>query len=98
MKKTNPRHIPRTEEDCRKALYEGHAQGVEFSITMLMYILADKFGFSDEQIAKVSQWYNTNAHAIDDGDIKFKDVKAVLADEYKWQFDFIRSVKGGRRR
>lgn len=86
--KTNPRDIPRTEADVRRARREGHGEGVAFSVTIMMYVLADKFGFTDEQIARVNQWYNLNAHAIADGDIKFQDITAVLRDEYEWEFEF----------
>lgn len=85
--KTNPRNQPRTEADVRRAKSEGRDEGIELTLTVMLYVLADKFGFSDEQISRASQWFNVNAAAILAGDIKFGDMKKLLKDEYGWELN-----------
>ena len=82
--KQNPRRIPRTEADVRRAEREGKNQGLEFALTVMIYVLVDKFGFTDDQVASLNQWFMTNIGAINDGTIKYEDMLDLLKDEYHW--------------
>lgn len=86
--KTPPRRQPRTQADCDRAEIKGRDQGIELTLTVMLYVLAEKFGFSDEQIAKANQWFRTNASAILDGSIKFQEMQAVLWEDYGWKIEF----------
>ena len=86
--KTPPRRLPCSEADVKRARTEGRDQGIELTLTVMLYVLAEKFGFSDEQIAKANQWFRTNASAILDGSIKFQEMKAVLWEDYGWKIEF----------
>lgn len=85
--KSNPRSQPRTEADVRRARSEGRDEGIELTLTVMLYVLADKFGFSDEQISRASHWFNINAAAILSGDIKFAEMQKLLKDEYDWELN-----------
>ena len=85
--KTPPRRLPCSEADVKRARTEGREEGLRLALTVMLYVLADKFGFSDEQICRASQWFNTNVAAILSGDIEFTEMQAVLRDEYGWEFE-----------
>ena len=85
--KTPPRRQPRTQADCDRAKNEGREEGIELTLTVMLYVLAEKFGFSDEQIHKANQHFRTNTSAILDGSIKFSEMKAVLWDDYGWEIN-----------
>lgn len=87
--KTPPRRQPRTQADCDRAEKRGQDQGIELTLTVMLYVLVDKFSFSDEQISRVSQWFNTNISAVVSGAIKFKELQEVLRDEYDWEFELV---------
>ena len=85
--KTPPRRLPCSQADVKRAEIKGRDDGIELTLTVMLYVLAEKFGFSDEQIHKANQHFRTNTSAILDGSIKFSEMKAVLWEDYGWEIN-----------
>ena len=53
-KKTNPRRIPATQADCKRALTEGIELGTRHALKMALYILLDKHNAPAEDVRQLS--------------------------------------------
>lgn len=86
MKKTNPKKIPRTQQDVDRAYDKGYADGTDnggiYSITLINFILREDFAATDEHLHKIANRFNFYTHQIKSGELRFNDVKAALKDEY----------------
>lgn len=51
----------------------------------MLYVLTEKFGFSDEQVARANHWFRINTASILDGSLKFDELKQILKDDYGWE-------------
>lgn len=87
-KKTNPRKIPRTEEDVQKAFKLGQSQAIEFAFAISCLSVYDIFSPSEEDMNRFFTKHQQNVQAILDGTIKFQDVVAALKDEYGLDITF----------
>lgn len=85
--KTPPRRLPCSQANVKRALAEGRDQGIELTLTVMLYVLVDKFGFSDLQISRANQWFRTNTAAILDGSVKFDEMKTLLWEDYGWEIN-----------
>lgn len=81
-KKPNPNKRPCTEADVKRAKREATDDALRLSLYITLYVLLDKFGFSEEQLARASQYINRTAQELADGQIKWQDIMTVLKDEY----------------
>ncbi len=81
-KRKNPRSIPRTQQDCDRALALGHMEGANFVSTIMLFILKDKHGFPDEELERLAHEVDFYCGQINSGDISFADVKDALKQEY----------------
>lgn len=54
-KKTNPRRIPATQADCKRALTEGIEIGTKHALKMALYILLDKHGAPAEDVKTLAE-------------------------------------------
>ena len=86
-KKPNPNKRPCTEADVKRAKREATDDALRLSLYITLYVLLDKFGFSDEQLARAAQHINRTAQEINDGDIKWSEIMAVLKDEYNVELE-----------
>ena len=87
MNKTNPKKIPRTQQDVDRAYDKGYTDGTDnggiYSITLLNFIMREDFAATDEHIRQINERFNFYTHQIKSGELKFSDVKAALKDEYR---------------
>lgn len=80
--KTNPKRIPRTEADCRKAYDKGLLDGSVGALTIMLYCLKDKFGADDDQLHEFADAFNYIADSMAKGYITQADLKTVVREEY----------------
>lgn len=80
--KPNPRRIPRTQADVDKAYDKGLTDGTICGLTVMLYVLKDKFGAEDEQLLEFCQAFNRTIDAMNDGYVTEADLKTVVKEEY----------------
>lgn len=79
--KTNPKRIPRTEADCRKAFEEGVNAGVFNASAIFLTVMLDKFGMAGRlqeiwgEVTKLSE-------EVGERRVSIADLKHVLLTEY----------------
>lgn len=89
MKKPNPNKVPRTEADCRREYQRGLGDGMQHLLEMVLFVLIDKHNAPREDIHTLAEEVDYLADSIRRGDIKWKDIKSVLHDE----FDLVVNLK-----
>lgn len=80
--KTNPKKIPRTEADVRKAFEEGVNCGVYNASAIFLTVLLDHHGFTQEQVTKVWENICKLSEEVGEGMVSVADLKHVLLTEY----------------
>lgn len=81
-KKTNPRKIPRTQEDVDRAWEKGVIDGVSNASAIFLTVLLDKFNGADyvpeiwKEICKLSE-------EIAENRVSVADLRSVLREEYE---------------
>ena len=81
MPKTNPKRIPRTERDVRRAFEEGVNAGVFNASAIFLTVLLDKYGMK-EQIQDVWDNICKLSEEIGEHRVSLADLKHVLRTEY----------------
>ena len=81
-KTTNPRKIPRTQADVDKAYDKGLIDGTVCGLTVMLYVLKDKFDADDEQLQEFSKAFNYIVDSMAKGYITQADLKCVVKEEY----------------
>lgn len=81
-KRKSPRSIPRTQQDVDRAYEKGLIDGTKSALTILLYVLKDKFGADDEQIQAFSDEFNNVIDSIDKGYVTEADLATVVREEY----------------
>lgn len=80
--KTNPRKIPRTQQDVNRAYDRGLQDGSVGALTIMLYVLKDKFNYTEEQLHAFSDAFNYTADSMAQGYITQADLKTVVKEEY----------------
>ena len=80
--KTNPKRIPRTQADVRKAFIDGVNCGVYNASAIFLTVLLDHHGFNSETIRKVWEDITKLSEEVGDGMVSVADLKHVLLTEY----------------
>ena len=80
--KTNPRRIPRTQADVDRAYDKGLTDGTICGLTVMLYVLKDKFDAEDEQLLEFSKAFNRTIEAMNEGYVTEADLKTVVREEY----------------
>lgn len=81
-KKTNPRKIPRTQEDCDRSYDKGVDEGCAIACAIFLTVLVDKFNGADYirdvwgEVLKLSE-------EIKERRVSVPDLRHVLLEEYK---------------
>ena len=78
--KTNPRRIPATGADVKKAFHDGIGLGVNYAIKICLYILLDKHGAPPEKVQQLADEMEWLARHINDNKISWNDVDKVLKE------------------
>ncbi len=80
-KKTNPRKVPRSQEDCDRAWQKGVIDGVSNACAIFLTVLLDKFG-GEDHIQEVWREINKLSEEVREKRVSVSDLRRVLADEY----------------
>lgn len=78
----SPRSIPRTQQDCDRAEEKGRLFGINWALTLFLFVLKDKHFATDAEIDQFSAEFHEYLDLINSGEIKFRDVKGALKFEY----------------
>ena len=81
-KKKSPKSIPRTQQDVDRAYDKGLLDGSVGALTIMLYVLKDKFDAEDEQLQEFSDAFNNTADGMAKGYITQADLKTVIKEEY----------------
>ena len=91
--KTNPRRIPKTQADVDRARNEGFDFAFEFVSSIQLFILADKYGWTVEQIQELITKFEFYCSQINAGEINYNDIVDTVRKEYG--FDVTMNRKKG---
>ena len=80
-KKTNPRKIPRTQEDVDRAREQGILDGVANACAIMMTVLLDKFNGADH-IVQIWDEVNKLSEEVKERRVSIADLRRVLLEEY----------------
>ena len=79
---SNPRRLPRTQADVEKAYKRGMNDGLQGALTIMLYVMRDKFAADDSQLEAFADAFNYTVDSINRGYISTKDLQTVIKDEY----------------
>ena len=80
--KVNPRRIPKTQHDVDKAYERGMEAGSKGALTIMLYVMQDKFGADEEKLKEFADAFNYMLDSIAKGYVKESDFESVLKVEY----------------
>ena len=80
-KKTNPRKIPRTQEDVDRAWKDGVRVGVHNASAMFMNVLVDKYDGMDK-LANIWDDVTKLSEEVLEGRVNIPDIVTMLREEY----------------
>ena len=80
-KKTNPRKIPRTQEDVDRAREQGILDGVTNACAIMMTVLLDKFNGADH-IVQIWDEINKLSEEVKERRVSIADLRYTLLVEY----------------
>ena len=81
MKKTNPRRIPRSQEDVDRAWEKGVYDGVDSASAIFLTVLVDKFGGADH-VRDVWLEINKLSEEVAEHRVSIADLRCTLLEEY----------------
>lgn len=81
-KKTNPRKIPATQADVKRAKEQGYVEGVEAALAMMLYAIADKEHFPKWQIQRIGKEVNDVSDSVIKGYVTIPGILHMLKEEY----------------
>ena len=90
-KKTNPKNIPRTEQDVKRAYKRGFEDATDASLVLILYTLKDKFGATDEEIKEFASAYNYVVDSVNKGYVTEADLRTVVKEEYGMKIKYERN-------
>lgn len=82
--KKNPRRIPRSEADVRRAVRDGVDAGIANATAIFLTVLLDKFSM-EEQIQSVWAEICKLSEEVGERRVSLEDLKQVLLTEYEIQ-------------
>ena len=89
--KTKKKEISEFERGRQRGLREGINNGYEFAMVIILMVLKDKFGTSNEEIRRIAEDIHSYTNMVRTGRIKFELMRNTLQDEYgisfKWRKD-----------
>lgn len=80
--KVNPRKKPATAADVERARKQAQHEACKLAWTILFTVLADKEGYTVEQMQKVWREVDDLSDSIVKGYVNVSDLRTVLRDEY----------------
>ena len=82
QKRVNPRKIPMTEADVRKAWHDGADFGMTFCIKTFVYIPKDKHDATNEDLLQLKDEFEDVLDSYNRRDITDKDIDSVLDTDF----------------
>lgn len=79
--KKNPKKLPATQMDVKRARKEGQNEGLRVSMAIFLTVLVDKFN-GEEYIKDVWHECEDLSESISKGYVNFWDLKQTLEEEY----------------
>lgn len=83
MQKTNPKRIPKTQADVKKAFEFGVKNGSDVTSVIFLTVLLDKFGFDQQKIIKCYHQVMKLSEEIAEKRVSIADLTKVLLEEYE---------------
>lgn len=80
--KTNPKKIPATQADVKRAEERGLAFGLRMAKALMLTVLFDKKGYSKDEMREVWGWLISLSESVSEGRVKMNDLYMVLREEY----------------
>lgn len=80
--RVNPRRRPANQADVERAKDKATDDAIRTVLYMLLYVLVDKHNATKEEIQIIQDELNYVADSVSRGYIKWRDIKAMLEDEY----------------
>lgn len=81
-KKVNPRRIPATQADVKRAKTEAVREAVAYTLAIVFTVLLDKENFTQETLQRVWKEVEYLSNSVEVGRISVQDLVDVLRDEY----------------
>lgn len=82
QRKTNPKKVPRTEADVKKAFADGVSAGVNTAMAIFFVVLLDKTEATPDFIADLMPKVNSYSQEVKDRHLTYSDLKAALKSDY----------------
>ena len=82
VKKKNPRRIPASMQDVKKAAKDGSDRGVKLALAIMLIVLKDDFDFTEYQIKRVWERVEKLSGEVAEGRISVNDLCGALLDDY----------------
>lgn len=79
-KKVNPRHIPATMADIRKAEREVSGNAMRHALELVLFILVDKHGAPAEDVQELSREITHYCSSITDGGLSWNYIHKILKE------------------
>lgn len=80
--RTNPRRIPRSQDDVDRARERGKDEGINGALVIMLYTLMDKFGADEAQLKEFADAFSYTVDSIEKGYITEADLRKVVKEEY----------------
>ncbi len=80
----------KNKSEARKLKVDAVNNALEFVLTIVAYVLFDKFGMSNERVTTILKRIEYYALIMldDEEDMDLKDYKAILKEEYDFELKF----------
>lgn len=82
-KKTNPRRRPASKQEVKQAFQDG----IERTLQIVCFVLKEKSGFTDEQLAKFNKDFDRYLESINNGDISESELRAAMLTDYNLEVE-----------
>lgn len=86
--KTNPRKIPRTQQDVDRAYERGRCEGINGALVLFLYTMLDKFNADDATLKEFSAAFNYTLESVERGYVTGADLRRVVKEEYGTVLDY----------
>lgn len=87
-KKVNPKNIPRTEADVRRAYGQGYEDGMKDLMDVMVYTLGSECEMSDEWLTFYHDRFMKILECRLHGELTTHDLRSTVYNEKGWEVEF----------
>ena len=80
--KVNPHKIPKTQADVDRAEQHGREFGIEFALTIALYVLKDKHDAPDDEILQFRDEFMYVIESLNEWYLSYADIQRALKSDY----------------